>query len=148
MEWLQNWDSAHWLILSLVLLIGEVFIPGVFLLWWGLSGLMMSLVAWLFPSISTNILVISYGILAVILTVCWWKYQHNQDKQDDNQNTLNQRNIAMIGVVGKVEEVQSANIGRARFGDTTWRISGNDLQLGDNVKVIEVQGITLFVEKC
>ncbi|MCI7354343.1 MAG: NfeD family protein, partial [[Actinobacillus] rossii] len=42
----------------------------------------------------------------------------------------------------------SANhIGRGRFGDTTWRIQGENLTVGDRIKVQSVQGITLTVIK-
>lgn len=60
---------------------------------------------------------------------------------------LNQRGLAMQGQQGRVTEVLSGNTARAAFGDTTWRVEGQELQVGDLVEVIAVRGITLLVRK-
>lgn len=53
----------------------------------------------------------------------------------------------MQGQQGRVTEVLSGNTARAAFGDTTWRVEGQELQVGDLVEVIAVRGITLLVRK-
>jgi len=53
----------------------------------------------------------------------------------------------MLGARGRVQEINENGIGRGYFGDTTWRIQGNQLTQGDNIEVIAVEGITLFVRK-
>lgn len=53
----------------------------------------------------------------------------------------------MLGQIGIVQEMADNGIGRGKFGDTTWRIQGEDLLPNDKVEVIAVQGITLMVEK-
>ena len=101
----------------------------------------------LIPTLSLTTLGVLYAVLATILSVIWWKYQHSRDKADDQQSVLNQRDHALIGAKGVVEEMAANGIGRGRFGDTTWRIQGEDLQVGDRVEVKHVQGITLTVDK-
>lgn len=147
MEWLTTWTLWHWLILGFALLISEIIIPGVFLLWWGLSAIVISAVMALFPNLSLTILTIIYAILAFLLSMLWWKYQSSKDKKDQTNSSLNQRDHAMLGTKGIVKEIAENNIGRGHFGDTTWRIQGDNLQIDDVVEVYDVEGITLFVRK-
>ncbi|MGC6406127.1 NfeD family protein [Bisgaard Taxon 45] len=147
MEWFSTWSPWHWLILGFVLLIAELVLPGVFLLWWGLAAVVIAGVMALIPSVSLTVLAISYAILAIILSVVWWKYQHGKDKADQLHSSLNQRDHAMLGTRGTVQEIAPHGIGRGHFGDTTWRIQGADLQVGDLVEVYQVDGITLKVKK-
>ncbi|TCP94951.1 hypothetical protein EDC44_11210 [Cricetibacter osteomyelitidis] len=147
MDWLLTWTSWHWVVLGFVLLILEIIVPGVFFLWWGLAALVIATVMALIPSLSLTALSIAYAILALIFSVLWWKYQHRKDVQDQSQTSLNQRDHAMLGVKGRVEEINVDGIGRGHFGDTTWRIQGNNLTVNDVVEVIAVDGITLQVRK-
>lgn len=147
MEWLTEWTIWHWLVTGFILLIAETLAPGVFLLWWGFAALIIAGVLKLIPDLAFSSQIISYAILAIVLSVIWWKYQHGKDKIDQSTTALNQRDHAMIGNVGKLCEMNENGIGRGAFGDTTWRVQGENLHVGDLVKVIRVQGITLQVEK-
>ena len=88
-----------------------------------------------------------YAILAIILSLLWWKYQHSKDNQDQSRTTLNQRDHTLLGKKGTVLEIGSNGIGRGAFGDTTWRIQGEHLNVNDLVVVERVDGITLLVKK-
>ena len=77
----------------------------------------------------------------------WWKYQHSKDNQDQSRTTLNQRDHTLLGKKGTVLEIGSNGIGRGAFGDTTWRIQGEHLNVNDLVVVERVDGITLLVKK-
>ena len=78
-DWLTTWSVWHWLVLGFVLLIAETLVPGVFLLWWGLAAIVAAGVMALVPSLSLTALAIFYAILAIILSLLWWKYQHSKD---------------------------------------------------------------------
>ena len=146
-DWLTTWSVWHWLVLGFVLLIAKTLVPGVFLLWWGLAAIVAAGVMALVPSLSLTVLAVFYAILAIILSLLWWKYQHSKDNQDQSRTTLNQRDHTLLGKKGTVLEIGSNGIGRGAFGDTTWRIQGEHLQPGDLIEVVYVQGITLFVQK-
>ena len=146
-EWLTTWTLWHWLVLGFVLLIVEIMVPGVFLLWWGLAALGTALVQFLIPAFSLTELAIFYALLACILSVGWWKYQHGKDHRDQVKTALNQRDHAMLGKRGTVQEIASNGIGRGVFGDTTWRIQGECLRANDLIEVKAVSGITLIVQK-
>ncbi len=146
MEWFDAWTFWHWLILGFLLLIAEIIVPGVFLLWWGLAAIIVSMIT-IIIDLSLTIQCVIYGILAIVLTVVWWKYQHTKDKKDQANSSLNRRDHAMLGCRGKVEVIAENGIGRGVFGDTTWRIQGKGLQQGDIIEVQAVNGITLIVQK-
>ena len=141
----ENWDSASWIILGLILLVGEIIIPGVFLLWFGLAALILAGLCALF-AIPLTLSWIIYGILAIILSYLWWKYQTKRDKTDTENINLNQRAQRLVGQVGRVTQFDHG-FGRARFGDSTWKIQGENLVENDQVIVISTQGITLTVKK-
>lgn len=147
MEWLNTWTFWHWLILGFVLLIAEIIVPGIFLLWWGLAAIVVSIISVLIPDLSLTAQCFIYAILAIILSLVWWKYQHTKDEKDQANSSLNQRDHAMLGCRGKVETIADNGIGRGAFGDTTWRIQGDGLKQGDIIEVQAVHGITLIVQK-
>lgn len=147
MEWFSTWTAWHWLIIGFLLLIAETAMPGVFLLWWGLAAIVIAGISALIPSLPLTVMSIAYAILALFFSLMWWKYQRNKDKEDEPNSTLNQKGHAMLGLKGIVQEINSNGIGRGYFGDTTWRIQGEHLKKGDNIQVVSVQGITLFVQK-
>lgn len=97
--------------------------------------------------LSLTALAIFYAILAIIFSLLWWKYQHSKDNQDQSRTTLNQRDHTLLGKKGTVLEIGSNGIGRGAFGDTTWRIQGEHLNVNDLVVVERVDGITLLVKK-
>lgn len=146
-DWLTTWSVWHWLVLGFVLLIAEILVPGVFLLWWGLAAIVAAGVMALVPSLSLTALAVFYAILAIILSLLWWKYQHSKDNQDQSCTTLNQRDHTLLGKKGTVLEIGSNGIGRGAFADTTWRIQGEHLTVNDLVVVERVDGITLLVKK-
>ena len=147
MEWFVNWGVWHWLVLGFILLIAEIAMPGVFLLWWGLAAIVVAGIMKLFPDLPLSSLAVIYAIIAMILSVIWWRYQHGKDQADQSNRALNQRNHAMIGSRGKVLEIAENGIGRGAFGDTTWRIKGHGLSVTDIIAVTGVDGITLNVIK-
>ncbi|PID51558.1 MAG: hypothetical protein CR960_00140 [Pasteurellales bacterium] len=143
MEWFTAWNS--WLIGGFLLLILEVFISGVFLMWWGLAGIIMAgLVTLVTLSLSWQFAI--WAIIASIFSLLWWRYQKSKDQKDET-NMLNQKDLAMLGKQGKVIEILDNGSIRAKFADSTWKVEGEHLAIGDLVKVVKVKAITLIVEK-
>ena len=75
-DWLTTWSVWHWLVLGFVLLIAETLVPGVFLLWWGLAAIVAAgVMAFSTEFILNRVKRFFYAILAIILSLLWWKYQ-------------------------------------------------------------------------
>lgn len=136
-----------WLIVGFILLILELVIPGVFIMWWGFAGILTTGLVALFPELTLGWQVVYFALFAVTFSLAWWKYQRNKDQIDDSYTALNAREHYLIGTFGVVVEVVSDNIIRAKFGDTTWKVVGDNLNLGDKVEVLKAEGITLLVRK-
>lgn len=145
MDILSEWGI--WLLVGFVLLMLELIIPGVFVMWWGLAALLVGGISALI-SLTLGWQVSLFALLATAFSLLWWKYQHNKDHREDKQTDLNARDHHLIGAVGVVQEIIGEHIVRGKFGDTTWKIIGDDLQIGDRVEVQRVEGITLLVRKC
>ncbi|WP_373819617.1 NfeD family protein [Glaesserella sp.] len=145
MEWFSG--STAWLIFGFGLLILETIVPGIFIMWWGFASIIVAGVLYLFPGLAFSLQAAIFAILAITFSVLWWKFQHNRDKKEDKKNELNFRDHAMIGSRGSIVEILDNGVARGKFGDTTWRVVGENLKLGDKVKVEQVEGITLNVVK-
>lgn len=145
MDILSEWGI--WLLVGFVLLMLELIIPGVFVMWWGLAALLVGGISALI-SLTLGWQVSLFALLATAFSLLWWKYQHSKDHREDKQTDLNARDHHLIGAVGVVQEIIGEHIVRGKFGDTTWKIIGDDLQIGDRVEVQRVEGITLLVRKC
>lgn len=142
MDYLNNWTL--WLALGFILLILELVVSGVFLMWWGFAAILTAVVANFLP---VGWQITLFALLATIFSLAWWKYQRNQDQQNDRHPELNAREHHLIGTYGIVEEIVAENIIRAKFGDTTWKVQGENLKQGDKVQVLKAEGITLWVRR-
>lgn len=145
MEWLSDWGG--WLIVGFILLILETLAAGVFIVWWGISALIVAGIVALVPHLPLSWQLAIFAIIAIIFSLIWWKYQHKKDSEEDQQINLNARGHAMHGAQGVVVEVLENGVVRGKFGDTTWRVKGENLNVGDKIKVEQVEGITLLVVK-
>ncbi|MEH8137290.1 MULTISPECIES: NfeD family protein [Gallibacterium] len=145
MEWLAQWGAIHWLVLGFVLLILEIVVPGIFFLWWGIAALVLAILSYFFL-LSLVIGGILFAAIAVLASLCWWKIQSKRNQQDIAAEMLNQRGLAMLGQQGVITEVFTDHIARAKFGDGSWRVEGNQLHQGDVVEVVSIKGITLVVK--
>ena len=145
MEWLFDWSG--WLVFGFVLLIVELILPGVFIMWWGVAAIILSALVAFWPDLSQGAQAAVFAVLAIIFSLIWWRYQRSKDEQDDRSSQLNSREHAMLGARGVVVEILENGVARGKFGDTTWRMTGENLHIGDKVQVQQVEGITLLVKK-
>lgn len=138
-------DWSLWLIFGFGLLILELVIPGIFIMWWGFAALVVAAAVALLPDLAFGWQASVFALFASLFSLLWWKFQHQKDQQEDQYTELNSREHAMLGMKGAVVECLESGIARGKFGDTTWRIQGENLQIGDRVEVVAVEGITLKV---
>lgn len=135
----------YWWILGLVLIILEVFAPGAFFLWMGVSAGIVGVIAWLVPAITLEWQLLIFTIIAVVSVVAWRSYQRRHPTETD-QPALNRRGEQYVGRVFTLDKPIVNGVGRIRVDDTTWRIQGPDVEAGSRVKVTGVAGVNLVVE--
>ncbi len=140
--------SMHylWWILALLLIAGEMLLPGYFLLWIGLAAAAMGVLLWLLPSLSLLTQAVLFGLLAFAACVAYAKLLRPKlERREPGGQRLNRRAEQMIGQRYELVEPIVNGRGKARVGDGQWLVSGPDLPLGSTVEVIAVDGSTLQV---
>lgn len=145
-ELLSQVNYWHWLALGLLLLCGELLGTAVYVVAWHLrdvSGYCFSVCAYQLAAQW-----VSFGVFSLALTWLWWRKQHKVDKRSDQHRDLNQKDKQLIGQTTILEQDINRGKCRIRLGDTSWSAySDQALPSGTLVKVIDVDGITLLIEK-
>ncbi|MEN2976363.1 NfeD family protein (plasmid) [Tistrella bauzanensis] len=140
-----------WLIIGAVLAAGELLMPGVFLLWFGLAALVTAGVsATVLPDsagLSSQLLVFAGAALASVAIgwLFWHRNARRPDAGDATASELGDRRRFVVGHIGVVEEPITGGRGRVRLGDGTWSATGPDLAAGTIVRVTGIRGIVIEV---
>ncbi len=140
-------DNAHWLWLSIsvLLLVGEMLIPGVYLLWIGLAGVITGAVAWAAPGLGFEGHGLIFAFLGAVSIYIGHRYFYSAGEVEPDQavNVAGQDHIGQIYVVAKAIE---NGRGQVSVRDGLWLAEGKDMSVGDKVRVISVEGTVLIVE--
>ncbi|MFC5435782.1 NfeD family protein [Rhodanobacter umsongensis] len=143
------WElSTHylWWILALLLIAGELLLPGYFLLWIGLAAAAMGVVLWVVPALGVLGQAVLFGLLALAFCVGYARWLRPRlERRAPGGERLNRRAEQLIGQRYELIEPIVNGRGKARVGDGQWLVSGPDLPLGSTVEVVAVEGTTLKV---
>ncbi|MDQ0996769.1 membrane protein implicated in regulation of membrane protease activity [Phyllobacterium ifriqiyense] len=138
----------NWIVLGLLLMILEVTAPGIFFLWFGIAALIVGgfviLLGEAFP-FGWQVQVILFLVLSLIAVFIGRKLVGATDAESD-EPLLNRRGEQLIGQIVTLEEATVNGRGRARVGDSLWRVTGPDLAAGTPVKIVGIDQGTLRVE--
>ena len=144
MEFLAANAPWAWIIAGLILLALELAVPGGYLLWLGIAGLITGL-AVLFQPIAWPLQWLMFGVLALVSIVLWTRWSRNRPRQSDRPY-LNRRGDSFVGHEAVLEQPIAGGFGRLALGDTIWRISGPDMPAGQRIRIIGSEGAVLLVE--
>lgn len=136
-----------WLIAGLVLATLEMLAPGVYLLWFGLAGVITGLILFLVPMGLAGEL-ITFAVLALIAVAIGRQLTKHITGGEGEQPNLNLRSAALIGRTVTLTAPIENGSGRISIDDTIWRITGPDFAAGTRVKVVGLAdgGTVLQVE--
>lgn len=135
----------HWLALGLALLILETLIPAnLVLLWMGVSALVVGLMAYLFDTGWQAELVL-FGILSIGTFFAYHRFRKPQVASD--APTLNRRGESYVGRTFTLTDPIVNGYGNLRVDDSRWRVAGDDLPAGTQVRIVRAEGATLRVER-
>ncbi len=136
----MNMTAWQWMSLGIAFLAFELMFPGIFMLWFGISGLLTATLVYLlcFAGIPAIALFLIFGVAVSMLG---YKYQNKDAKFLVN----NVKNL-MIGKIITLQNPLMNGQVRAKIGDGHWTLIGPDLPAGSKVKVVEVSGNSLVVE--
>jgi membrane protein implicated in regulation of membrane protease activity len=136
-----------WWVLALVLIAGEVLLPGYFLLWIGIGAAAMGVITMFMPALGILPQAIGFVVLAFLACVLYWRWVRPrlEREADADSALLNRRGARMIGQRYVLETAIVNGRGKARVGDGQWLVEGPDLPAGTTVEVVGVEGTTLKV---
>jgi inner membrane protein len=134
----------NWFIVGGLLLAIEVLAPGTFMLWLGLSALLVGVISLLIDW-PWQMQLVAFAVFAVASIPIWHRVGRRVAGPVD-QPFLNRRSEAFVGQVFTLEKPIVNGSGTVRIGDTVWRVAGPDASAGSRVKVTRADGAMLFVE--
>ena len=148
-QFIQELQFWHWFILGVLLLGLEIVLPGTFFLWMGVSAGIVGGILLIVPDFSWQNQIFVFGIFSVVAVVAWryWLKGHPVETADP---TLNVRGAQYIGRVLVLADPIVDGVGKAKVGDSLWRVSAgheSNMPEGSRVQVTGVEGATLIVEK-
>jgi membrane protein implicated in regulation of membrane protease activity len=138
---LGTWD---WLIFGVLLMVLELFAPGVFLFWLGLAALLVGLISFaVHPAWQTQVLMFAVFVTAAVPV--WRRLARGGQEPSADNPFLNRRAEALVGRVFTLERPIVDGAGTVRVDDTVWRVAGPDTPAGARVRVVEAKGANLTV---
>jgi membrane protein implicated in regulation of membrane protease activity len=137
-----------WIILGGILLAVEIIAPGTFILWLGVSAILVGLISFAIDW-SWQEQGVAFAILAIASLVMWWKLvrRGRKDSDESDQPFLNRRAQGFVGRVFTLDKPIVDGAGTVRIGDTIWRVTGPDCAAGSRIKIARADGATLYVEQ-
>jgi len=145
MEWINDIIYWHWLILAVVMIILEMLIPGAYFLWMGVSAIFVGALMYVFPEMVFLVQILIFAVLSVISVVMYKSYRKKNPIVTD-EPALNRRGEQYIGRTFTLEGPIVNGEGKIKVDDSTWKISGADMEAGASVRVIAIEGSILKVE--
>lgn len=149
-ETITSLGPWSWLILGFALLVGEAVIPGVFLMWFGLAGIVVGALSFMpFADMGWwpwQVQVVAFGILSLAFVLMSIRLFPSNGSDDDEASKMNNPLQKFVGREADLVEAIESGIGRIKLGDTTWRVRGEDMKAGKRIRVIGVEDQTLLVE--
>lgn len=145
---MQYW---HWIVLGLILAALEIVLPSFVALWFGAAAIVVGLIVLMLPALPLAIQVLCWIGIAILLTWLWFKFMQPLAR-DRTKAGLSRE--AIVGEVGQVLSPPGAERrGLMRFsvpvlGAEEWTfICDEDVAAGDRVRVRDISGNSLIVEK-
>ncbi|WP_114767705.1 NfeD family protein [Vibrio rhodolitus] len=146
-EFLNSINHWHWIGLGLALLAAELLGAAGYLLWLGISALIVGVILTWLP-IGWQLQWVSFAVFSLTTTWLWWRRQLSSDQKSDSKRDLNQKHKQLIGYTLRLDQDLPAGKSRIKIADTTWSAySELPLLSGMLVEVTDIKGIVLFIQE-
>src|SRR5574343_459270 len=129
----------YWWVLAIGFLAVELLAPVFFFLWLSVSAFVVGSILLMLPSLSFEMQLLLFSILAVISILVWRRYVSAKSQESD-QPLLNQRGAQYVGRTFSVVVAIENGQGKIKVGDSLWMVEGEDCPAGSKVEVIAVKG--------
>ena len=144
MSWFVSLGVWNWFILGAVFLLLEVLAPGTFMLWLGISAILVGAIS--FAVVWTwQAQLIAFAVFA-IASIPAFRYFARRVEQPVDRPFLNRRAEGYVGREFTLEKPIVGGVGTIRIDDTVWRVMGPDCPAGSRVRIARAEGADLLVE--
>ncbi len=133
-----------WFIAAAILLMGELLIPGIFLLWLGVAAALTGFID-IALGLDWRGEIVTFALTSLALVAASWKYVTAQWRPTSDQPHLNQRHLTYIGQTVTLDTAITSGRGTVTIDGTIWDVEGADADVGTRVKVTGVNGMRLVV---
>jgi len=147
-EFFTNLGMWGWLIAGLLILGLEIIVPGYFFLWVAASAIIVGLISlgtlgsWGFWT--AGVQWIAFAVLSLVAIVVGRKFYDSRNSITD-EPLLNQRSAQLVGRKATLIDAIVDGTGRAKVGDTIWRVEGPDMDAGTTMVVSEAKEHVLIL---
>ena len=143
-EWL--WATA-----GSVFLLAEIFLGTQFFLFFmGISCYLSALVFFMYPEISYELSLVIVGFFFCLSPCIWFVYFRPYYKARGDHGDVNDALYGLKGHVITLEDDMNAGKAKVTIKHSLWdirSISGQNFKAGESVKVVDIDGVILLVEK-
>lgn len=148
-EFFTDIGAWGWVLTGFVLLAIEIIAPGYFLLWIGSAALLVGVIGliglqsnvWWTPPMQF----VAFAIFSVVAILVGRRF-YDPLKMESEEPLLNQRAVQLIGKKAIILDPIINGVGRAKVGDTIWKVEGPDTQEGAVMRVAATDGDVLTLE--
>jgi inner membrane protein len=142
---IEQFGPWLWFALAVILFVLETTIPGVHFVWFGLSAMVVGVIALATP-LGWEWQLIAFAVIA-LAAVFWVRQKSREESAKPDVPDLNLRGAQYIGRVVTIEDAIVNGRGKVRVGDTVWAAKGEDGPKGASVKVTGSDGTVLVVSR-
>ena len=147
----MNFAYWHWLVLGMVLITLEMFIPTFTIIWFGAGALIVGVLMLVMPDMTVPWQIFIWTVASIAMTVLWFKFLKPLSTDKTNAGMSRE---ALVGATGQVIALPTEHKrGVLRFSvpilsAEEWSFICHDtIAAGDRVIVTDVSGNTLIVKK-
>ena len=137
--------AALWLSAGLVLGIGELLVPGVFLVFLAIAAGVTAMTLWALPESPIGLQLAEFAVWSVACVMIGRRWYRDFPVESDAP-VLNAPALRLRGQIVTVTTPITGGEGRARLGDGEWPVRGPDAESGTRLRVAHVDNGVLLVE--
>jgi inner membrane protein len=138
---------VYWLYAGIVLMILEVMTPGLVLMFFGLSALVVSLITWLVPDMPQVAQWLLFSVFSVLFVLLLRKtlkktFSGTSEVTEDLFDSFTGKRAVVVELITPLRP------GRVEFNGSNWTAEAEEeLAVGTNVRIRGKKNLTLTVEK-
>lgn len=132
-----------WMIFAVLLAIGEIVLPGIFLIWIAIAAAITGGVAYVW-ALGLPVEVLIFALLCLVAT--WGgRRWYSANPVESADPLLNDRAARLVGRQVTVVQAIEGGEGRVALDDGTWSAVGPDAEVGTRMVIVAASGTTLTV---